>query len=430
MDQPISSDRKKKHQLFCHNFQEHVHSFMSEHALIGQNKKMAISVSGGVDSLALMDVLSALGMDFELIHFNHGTRKAENKKEEELLVKLSQKRGVKLNTIHFNFSLEEKNFEKVAREARQKIYKEFIQKGFWVYTAHHIDDSFEWSLMQSFKQSGLSSTLGIPVFNKGLVRPFMCVTKKQILRYARARALEWLEDASNQNDKFERNFLRLHVTQVILKRYKKALSHYVSRSNQLALMQNLHVHSSQSKVDIRTEDSGAILMVSKNFKEHKDEIKKCIYKFSTSNRGEIDGELDKLIKAHDEMKKNPASFPFKGPMNFSGGVTLYLMKDHLLIAGQKQLDFYLDYDLKLKDYLKNRAQIPQGLVMINFPQLGISFRKRLIKSSKYIHPLLPVTSKWLKNNSISYGFTPLMSKIDRQKLANDAVILDSSVMGL
>jgi tRNA(Ile)-lysidine synthase len=420
----------QKKSSFCHNFERHVRMFIEEHRLMAKEKKLLISVSGGVDSLVLAEVLHNLNYPIELLHFNHGTRPSENSREEKLVCEFAKKRSLICHVIQLKMNLSEKNFEKKARIKRQKFYRDFIAKNYWVYTAHHIDDSFEWSLMQSFKQSSVKSALGIPVFNKGIVRPFMCVTKKHIMQYAQKRKLKWLEDSSNQNDKFERNFLRLHVTKSIFKKYPKALAHYVSRSNQLAFMHNLHTHSSESKALVQLESSGGILMVSKNFSEHKEEIKKCIYRLSEKSRGEIDHELDKLIKASDEILKDPKSFPFKGPMNFSGGVTIFLMRDHLFISNQKQLEFYREFDHRLKNYLQEKTQIPFSGMMFEFPHLSVNFRRKLNKSSKFIHPLLPVTCLWLKNHSISYSFTPVMSEIDRQLLANDAVILDSSVMGL
>lgn len=429
MAQQISSDRKKKHHLFGLNFKEHVRAFINSHHLIDPDKTIVISVSGGVDSLALVDVISSFGVHFELLHFNHGTRPEENLLEEKSIRDLGHELGVKVNVFHFDISLFDSNFEKKARELRKNIYNQFIKNNYWVYTAHHIDDSFEWSLMQSFKQSGMSN-LGVPVFNNGLVRPFMCVSKKHILRYARARQLHWTEDPSNLNEKFERNFMRIHLTAKILKRYPSTLAHYVSRNNQLALIQNVHRLNSESKSVVTQEISGGFLLVAEDFKHHKNEIKELIYKLSAATRGEINNELDKLIKAQTEIKNNPASFPFKGPMNFSGGVKLYLIKDHLFITNNKQADFYQVLDFKLCSYLQSAPQIPERALILAFPKLLISFGKKLSKSSKYPHPLLPVTCEWLKNHGISYAFTPLMSVKDRQMLAKNAVILDSSVMGL
>lgn len=429
MTQLISSDRKKKHHLFGLHFQEHVYHFIKSHRLIEPNKKIMISVSAGVDSLALVDVMSFFGVKFELLHFNHGTRPQENLLEEKAVLDLGGKLGVKVNVFHFDISLADSNFEKKARDLRKNIYHNFIKKNYWIYTGHHIDDSFEWSLMQSFKQSG-TSHLGVPLFNNGLVRPFMCVTKKQIRRYARARALKWIEDPSNMNEKFERNFMRIHLTRKILDRYPKALAHYVSRNNQLALFHKIHRLNTQSQSVITEESLGGFLMVASDFQHHKNEMRELIHKLSSKERGEIGQQLDKLIKAQNEIKKNPASFPFKGPMNFSGGVQLYLIKNHLFFMNTSLVSFYQKRDFLLKAYLQKMPQIPDGAIILSFPNIVISFKKKNLKSSKYAHPLLPMTCEWLKTHRISYTYAPLLSPKDRQMLVHDAVILDSSLMGL
>ena len=117
-------------------------------------------------------------------------------------------------------------------------------------------------------------------------------------------------------------------------------------------------------------------------------------------------------------------------MNFSGGVQLYLIKDHLFLSNTDQMSSYQVFDYKLFIYLQSQSQIPDRSIILQFPKILISFRKKLPKSSKHVHPLLPLTCEWLKKNGISYTFAPLLVGLDRQMLANDAVILDSSVMGL
>lgn len=422
--------RKKKHHLFCLNFKEHVRTFIKEHELINPNKKIILSVSGGVDSMVLADIFASFGDSIELLHFNHGTRPIDNKKEEELVIALGEKLNIAVNVFRFDFSLDQKNFEKEARIKRREIYQKFIDQNCYIYTAHHIDDSFEWTLMQSFKQSSVKSTLGIPLWSGGIIRPLLCVTKKQIRRYARAKGVVWLEDKSNQNEKFERNYLRLNMTDKILKKYPKTLRHYVSRHNQMALMQNLHRQKFHSDLSVATEESGSVVVISSHLENHKNEIRDIIHKKSESSRGEIDGELDKLLAAHQNIMKDKKSFPFKGPMSFSGGVQGFLIKNTLLITGLHDLAFYKTLDRRLQKFLATQSQIPTRCVSLTFPQIVISREHKLAKSSKIIHPLLAVTCEWLKNQGISYTFAPLMSEKDRQMLVHGALILDSSVLGL
>lgn len=428
------------------NFVSHVHSFMDSLHLIDPTKSNLVAVSGGLDSIALLYILHKIfKKKVRVLHFNHGTR-AENKKEQELVINHCQFLGVEVDIITFTLDIKQKNFEATARNQRAHIYKQYIHKNYHVYTAHHLDDSFEWSMIQSFKQSSLYSTLGIPVFNKGLVRPFMCVSKKQIHSYASALGLLWAEDSSNENMRFERNFFRAQLTGTINQRYPQYLRHYVARQNALALRLKVHRNLFLNDGDLKEkmkrpeevrEASGAVVLSSLDFSFHKEQIKEWIHLFSKNHRGEIDRELDKLIAAHKKIAENPREIKMKGPLAFSGGVKIYILKDHLLITNDFQRDFYFKYDELLLQFLIKYPSVEFGAKSLTdkpaitlFPYLSLLSSQDRSKSSKLIHPLLPKSTAWLRQKQVPYTFSPLIVKKGKQKLIHNAVILDSSLLGL
>jgi tRNA(Ile)-lysidine synthase len=432
-----------KSKFMASKFVSHVHLFMDSMHLINPDMRILVAVSGGVDSMALMYVLAAIFKgNLRVLHINHGTR-VENTDEEQLVIKHCNLLGLELDIVKFQLSLKQTNFEAVARNLRAEVYKQYIQKNYWVHTAHHLDDSFEWSMIQSFKQSILSSTLGIPVFNKGLVRPFMCVSKNQIISYAKSLGLTWAQDSSNRDMRFERNFFRQTLTAPIAKRYPQYLAHYVARQTQLALDLNLHrslFHD--QKMAAKTilsefrESSGAVVLRSHDFHFHKPQIKEWIHFFSKSHRGEIDHEVDKLIKAHQKIVNESTALKMKGPLSFSGGVKIYILDRYLFICNDFHLDYYRDCDEKLLGHFKNAgdlAQITSGAFKKQkkwfFPYLTLLNKLDQSKSSKLIHPLLPKSTQWLKDHKIPYVFYPLLGKKGRQMLVHGAVILDSSLLG-
>lgn len=425
-------------------FISHIHLFMNSQQLINTEKSNLVAVSGGVDSLALMYVLASIFKgNLRVLHINHGTR-AENAQEESLVLKHCKRLGLEVDVVKFSLSLNQNNFEAVARNLRAQVYKQYLQKNYLVYTAHHLDDSFEWSMIQSFKQSSLQSTLGIPVYNRGLVRPFMCVSKNQIKAYALSLKLDWAEDSSNRDFRFERNFFRASLTETIHKRYPQYLRHYVARQNVLALKlgmhRSLHLKNSQHKIpkllEFR-EASGAVVLRSSDYSFHKDRIKEWIHLFSKTHRGEIDREVDKLISAHKKIVDDPRELKMKGPLTFSGGVKIFILKDYLLFTNDLHLDYYAKCDELLVQKLEHSSNVTQitsgaanGPKKVFFPFLCFLHSKDRARTSKLIHPLLPKSTKWLRMNKIPYSFYPLITKKVRQKLIHNAVILDSSVLGL
>jgi tRNA(Ile)-lysidine synthase len=425
-------------------FVRHVQKFMNSMELINADKSALVAVSGGVDSLALMYILNTIfSGNLRVLHINHGTR-AENAEEERLVLKHCAHLGLEVDIVKFSLQMDQTNFEAAARNLRAEVYKQYIKKNYWVYTAHHLDDSFEWSMIQSFKQSSLASTLGIPVFNRGLVRPFMCASKVQIIKYAKSLKLNWAEDASNRDTRFERNFFRQELTQTIHKRYPQYLRHYVARHTELAIRLEKHrslvvkkSHGARTSLMEKRDPSGAVVLRSRDFSFHKEEIKEWIHFFSKTHRGEIDREVDKLILAHKSIRENEKKLKMKGPLTFSGGVKIFMLGDYFLISNDIHLEYYRECDELLIQYLEhmsNAAQITAPHTIDNkkifFPYILLLGKEDRDKSSKLIHPLMPKSTQWLKDHGISYSFYPLLSKKNRQILRLRAVMLDSSILGL
>jgi len=421
---------KKNHQSFAERFELHVLAFIKEYHLMETEKNLTLAASAGVDSMALASVLFHSKIPFELLHFDHGTREFENQKESDLVKKMGEKYNAPVTVIKGTFSLAQKNFEHTARMWRQSHYLELIKKNHLVLTAHHLDDSYEWSLMQASKQGSLKSTLGIPVIGPGVRRPFLCVSKKQILRYARARKLLWLEDSSNQNQNFERNFVRLNICLRLKQKYPRILRHYVAQKNELARMLGVHVHNqTSSDLTILQDESGGMIFSAPRMEAHKAKLKETIILFSQKLRGEIDYELDKLIAAHTDLQRNKKQLRFKGPMSFSGGVEAYLCHEDIFIIGRAHKAFYSEYDSKLVHYLENQAQIPLSVIK-TFPQLVIGKNNLVKNPMQLVHVLLPETCAWLKNKNVPYTFAPVLQKELRQKLIQSAVVLATSDLNI
>lgn len=427
--------KQSTNKIYPTEFRGHVAAFLESLKFNLNDKRLIISVSAGVDSIALLDVMARLPYkNLEILHFNHGTRILENQKEEELIFDLAKKYKLPLHIKKLEFDLSASNFEYKARIKRQGVYQGLIAEGAWVLCAHHINDSFEWSLMQSFKQSGLVTSLGIPVFNQGLLRPFMCVTKKQILKYAKLEGLQWIEDSSNEDTRFERNALRKNIASEILHKYPKALKHYVRRQNLLAQKLGVHFLNVKKKDLILKRDSlGRISLKADEFKSHKDEIKAAIFELSNTNRGQLDEELEKFLKLQSELRVNPKVLsvkgPHRGPINFAGAVSGFIYKDEMMFLNKILFERSLELDQKLVSYLES-SEITHDLYLDLFPYLLITKGQKTNSGSKFIHPLLPKTCHWLKENNISYTFDSNFHKKSEQNLASSALLLDSSRLGL
>lgn len=306
--------------------------FNERYNLIGKNDKLLIAVSGGIDSIALLFCMIEFRRfgyfnRMRVIHINHNSRSGQD--EEEFFVRnFCRGLGIKFLTKTLSGFEVQANFENRAREKRYEAFYEFAEEGEKIVLAHHIDDSFEWTMLQSLRSASIEGLIGIPVKNGRIVRPFMCVTKQQIYKFAEYFDLPFIEDPTNESIKYERNFIRHQVIPAFSDRYRKYLKHYVYRHNEVARRLGLHlIEKNKSSFNIVYSDK-SVLIYNLSPKLDTSGIESLIIKglrhLNPNSRGVVSEQLKKLAIA---LKNNKV-----GPLLFSGGIYAYLDYNQVLLT--------------------------------------------------------------------------------------------------
>jgi len=181
---------------------------------------LLVAVSGGVDSMALVDVLRRNEISIQLAHANFQLRGDESAADEAFVQEYAQTHGITLHWRRFSpDELLDQSDESVQMWARRKRYDWFEsvvreEKIDHLVTAHHRDDQLEtiwWNLMRGTGVSGLRGMLGSQPWaglEKGFLRPLLGVGKEEIRAYAAEFLLPFREDSSNDSLKYQRNRLR------------------------------------------------------------------------------------------------------------------------------------------------------------------------------------------------------------------------------
>ncbi len=135
--------------------------------------------------------------------------------------------GVPLRLVHLQLGpLRGQSVEAAARSARYAAARDLIRRGEALLTAHHDDDQLETMLLQLMRGAGLAGLAGMPErapFGRGWhLRPFLGLTRAQIEGWARAQGLRWVDDASNSDPRFDRNYLRLEIVPRLRARWPAA----------------------------------------------------------------------------------------------------------------------------------------------------------------------------------------------------------------
>ena len=199
-------------------------SLITEHTDL--SKSIFIGYSGGPDSTALVHLLSILNAKQELnlkaIHINHNLSKHSSIWENHCIETCS-KLNVNLITKSIEIKVDGGGLESASRKARYRVFKKILTRDDQLLLGHHSDDVAETLIMRLMRGTGpdgmegpkLKRSLGQGV----LVRPFLGVSKKEILDYLKKHNIDYIQDDSNLSNDFDRNYLRNEIFPMLEKKW-------------------------------------------------------------------------------------------------------------------------------------------------------------------------------------------------------------------
>lgn len=191
-----------------------------------RGKRVAVGLSGGLDSVVLLHVLHGLapriGCKLSAIHVNHGLS-ANAGDWQRFCAGYCLELGVPFKAIKVKVRKQGHGLEAAAREARRAAFEGVRADA--IALAHHLDDQAETVLFNLLRGTGLEGASGMPIQgrlgNKMLLRPMLDAPRSAIRAYAQEHRLAWIEDESNADEKLTRNFIRLRVGPLLAKKFPR-----------------------------------------------------------------------------------------------------------------------------------------------------------------------------------------------------------------
>lgn len=241
-----------------------VYDYLLKDLNLKDNNSIIVGVSGGPDSMALLNLFLELRKEIDLnivcAHVNHNVRK-ESIEEEKFL-----KDFCNINNIIFEVmkidNYGDDNFQNEARSKRYEFFKSLVEKynSKYLFTAHHADDLIETILMRISRGSSLKGYSGfqkeLQIDNYKIIRPFISKTKKEILKYNKENKIKYVTDLSNEKDKYTRNRYRKYVLPFLKKedpnihekfeKFSKTLLEYNSYVEEQAIKHMKEVYVQQT----------------------------------------------------------------------------------------------------------------------------------------------------------------------------------------
>lgn len=193
---------------------ERVRETIGRHGMWRARQRVGVAVSGGADSVCLLEVLRELAPEWELsltvLHLDHGLRGEGSRRDAEFVAEMAARLGLPAVIRRAELSTTG-NLEEAGREARLEFFRQALAEGTVerVALGHTRRDQAETVLFRILRGAGTAGLAGIrPVTAEGLVRPLIEIGREEVEEYLRARGTAWREDATNASMRFARNRIR------------------------------------------------------------------------------------------------------------------------------------------------------------------------------------------------------------------------------
>lgn len=246
-----------------------VKKFIEEQHMIKKGDRIVAGISGGADSVCLfyvlLDLKEVYAMEFLVVHVNHGIRGKEAKEDEEYVSTLCKQHRIPFFSIHADVkdiaARKGMSEEEAGRWVRYQAFYECLSKNKCnkIAIAHNKNDNAETILFHLFRGSGIKGLTGIKPVREEIIRPLLCVGRKEIEQFLKERQVSFQEDKTNQTESYTRNKIRHRILNYATESINsKAVEHIVNAGSQLKEIEQYldrMIHSAFSCIVIAREEA-------------------------------------------------------------------------------------------------------------------------------------------------------------------------------
>lgn len=233
------------------NSLEKFKNFIEENNLIEKGDSIVSAVSGGSDSVFMLEMLLAIKDDYELniivCHVNHGLRGAEAQRDEDFVKSLAKKHDLIYEVEHIDMAGYAKEHSLTCEEAGRKLRYLFFEeikekyKADKVAIAHNENDVAETIFLNIFRGTGLDGLESIPLRRDFYIRPILCFEKSEILDFLKENNIHYVDDSTNFTNDYKRNMIRNEIIPFIKKNFNENIVSSMSRLASIAKENNLYL---------------------------------------------------------------------------------------------------------------------------------------------------------------------------------------------
>ncbi len=271
------------------SFLSRFREYNRKHNLLQAGDKVLLGVSGGLDSMVLLNVLArhTPGVAIEVAHVNHTLRGEDSEADEEFVRARAESYELRFHRKRLateTIAKEERtSIQETARKGRYQFFESVRQEiGFdRIATAHHADDSAETILFNLLRGTGLAGLTGIHPERVGshVIRPLLFAERNDIEAYAHTEAIEFRTDSSNLEEHYTRNFIRRQILPRIKEAINPGVTQTLVRSGELfrELASYIEMKAQLELAKVIVERGEGVIVVSVSaLREHHNALRRVI----------------------------------------------------------------------------------------------------------------------------------------------------------
>lgn len=194
-----------------------VRRYIEEYQMLAPGERVVVACSGGADSICLLSVLQALGMQVLAVHVHHGLRGIEADRDADFVRDFCAAGDIACRVVRLDVAGYASGHGMSVEEAGRALRYQSLEAAAdeWgackIAVAHHEDDNAETILHHLLRGTGLRGLGGIRPVQGSRIRPLLCVSRKEIESYLEERGILWCEDSTNRSNDYTRNRIRNQV---------------------------------------------------------------------------------------------------------------------------------------------------------------------------------------------------------------------------
>lgn len=364
--------------------------------------KLLLTISGGVDSVVLCALCKEAGYDFDIAHCNFQLRGEDSIRDENFVKELAANYDVLFYAKTFDTKgiakQQKKSIEETARDLRYEWFNELRtnnsanKKYDWIVTAHHADDNIETIAMQFFRGTGIKGLRGMKSKKEKIVRPLLFARKKDLEDYAWVHQMKYVEDFTNYEDAYTRNFFRLRLIPLVKLVYPAVEQNLINNIERFTEAEQLYnqafdIHK-KKLVSVKTGETHIPVLRLKKTEPLRTVVFEIVkdFGFSSGQVTEIiellDSESGKYVASSTHRIIKHRNWLIISPVNNVESATIIIEEDDKKIMFENG-----ELELKKLQATNYKTQTSNNAACLDLKEISYPLILRKWKQGDYFYPL-------------------------------------------